>query len=117
MTTQSRALGLTGGRKCAPSQAPAVFAIFVSAQLLDGGLTYLGVNELGIGIEGNVLLATVMGAFGAAPALLGAKTLACLCGLILYLTERHRALAAAAGIYVGAAVGPWLVVLTSIAVP
>ena len=100
-------------RTIAPGQPGVVFAIFVTALLLDGALTYLGVYTMGIGIEGNPLLATVMQAFGAAPALVGAKVLACFCGSILFLTARYRMLAATAGMYVGVAVGPWFLALNS----
>jgi hypothetical protein len=116
MTVQPGGLCLRSTGRCVPNQAPTVFVIFIAAQLLDGGLTYWGVYQLGLAIEGNAWLGTTMQAFGAAPALVGAKTLACLCGLILYLTARYRALAVTAGVSIGVAVVPWLLLLGVVAI-
>ena len=91
-------------------EATIVLAIFTAAQLADGLLTYWGVTTLGIHVEGNDLLATTMYAIGPAPALVSAKLLACVCGYILYRTASHRPLAIMAGLYIGVAVTPWLMV-------
>jgi hypothetical protein len=87
-----------------------VFGVFLSAQALDGLLTYWGVSLLGIGVEANVLVAHAIETLGASWALLGAKLLACVCGYILYRTAFHRPLAIMAGLYVGVAVVPWLMI-------
>jgi hypothetical protein len=91
-----------------------VFAIFTVAQVLDGLLTYWGVTTLGIHVEGNNLLAASMHAIGPARALVSAKLLACVCGYILYRTASHRPLAIMAGLYIGVAITPWLLVLSGI---
>jgi hypothetical protein len=92
------------------SEATVVFVIFTAAQLADGLLTYWGVTTLGIHVEGNDLLATTMYAIGPGRALVSAKLLACVCGYILYRTASHRPLAVMAGLYIGVAVTPWLLV-------
>ena len=91
-------------------EATVVFAIFMAAQVADGLLTYWGVTTLGIHVEGNDLLATTMYWIGPGRALVSAKLLACVCGYILYRTASHRPLAIMAGLYIGVAVTPWLLV-------
>lgn len=91
-------------------QAPAVFVIFLVAQVLDALFTYGGVSRLGIDVEMNLLLALGMRTIGPGITLAVAKTIACLCGLFLYATARHRTLAVAAGLSIGVAVVPWCVV-------
>jgi hypothetical protein len=97
------------GRRWA-DQAPTILAIFVAVQVLDGVLTYWGVRRLGPDIEANGYLGTAIQALGAAPVLFAAKSLACFCGTILYITARYRALAIAAGLYLGVAIIPWLLI-------
>jgi len=92
------------------TEATVVFAIFTLAQIADGVLTYWGVTTLGIHVEGNSLLATTMYFIGPGRALICAKLLACVCGYILYRTASHRPLAIMAGLYIGVAVAPWLMV-------
>jgi hypothetical protein len=96
-------------------QATIVFAIFLVTQLLDGVLTYLGVTRLGTDVELNGWLVTLIHAFGAAPALISAKVLACVCGAVLYLTAYHRPLAIATGLYIGVAVVPWMFIVVTTA--
>ncbi len=88
-----------------------MLVVFIVSQILDGGFTYGGVQRLGIDVEMNGLLVTMMHAIGPAAALTAAKTLACFCGVILYLTSHYRALAVAAGASIGVAVVPWCIVL------
>ena len=92
-------------------EATIVLAIFIAAQIADGLLTYWGVTTLGIHVEGNGLLAATMHAIGPFPALLSAKLVACVCGLVLYHTASHKPLAIMAGLYIGVAIAPWLLVL------
>jgi hypothetical protein len=89
-------------------QAPLVLAIFVVTQVMDGMLTYWGVSRFGVHIEFNSWLATLMNAIGPAPALLAAKSLACLCGAVLFATTSFRVLAIATGWCLGFAVVPWV---------
>lgn len=88
-----------------------MLGIFLLSQVLDGVLTYIGVSRLGIDVEMNAWLASAMQAVGPAPALLSAKTVSCLCGAFLYLTASYRPLAVAAGLHLGFAVVPWIVIV------
>lgn len=88
-----------------------VLCIFLVAQVLDGGLTYLGIQQFGIEAEGNLLLTALMQAWGTGPALLAAKVFASACGVILFVMSVYRVLAAAAGACIGVAVVPWIVAL------
>lgn len=88
-----------------------VLAIFLAAQLLDGALTYVGVRRFGIEAEGNVLLTTLMHAWGTGPALVAAKLFSSACGVILFAVSVYRLLAAVAGACIGFAVVPWVFML------
>ena len=96
-------------------EATIVFAVFLTAQVLDGLLTYIGVSLLGVQVEANVLLATSMAAIGAPSTLIAAKLIACGCGYVLYRTAWYRPLAITAGLYVGVAIVPWLGILAALA--
>ena len=87
-----------------------VLLIFLVAQLFDGLLTYIAVAVLGVVGEGNVLLAAAMQVAGAGPTLVAAKALAAACGLLLYVRGFHGILGALTGLYLLAAITPWLVV-------
>jgi hypothetical protein len=91
-----------------------ILLVFLLLQVCDGILTYLAVAVLGVVGEGNVLLATAMQMAGAGPALFGAKTLASCCGLILYLRGFYGILGALTGLYLIAAITPWLMVFHSL---
>jgi len=88
-----------------------VVLAFLVAQGCDGVLTYIGIATMGTGIEGNPLLASLMGAVGGGMALLGAKLLAASLGILLHLTGVHRIVAALTILYVAAAVVPWTALL------
>jgi len=88
-------------------------AIFVMLQMLDGVLTYAAVDRFGASAEGNPLLATWIVIGGAAPALVGAKLLACACGGVLYAAGVHRMLVGLSALYLFAAVMPWLQILST----
>ena len=90
-----------------------VLATFLAVQVMDGILTYWGVQQFGLQTEANGLVATTIQVLGPAPGLVTAKSFACLCGLILYVTERHRPLAVAAGGYIGLAIFPWMTILAA----
>ena len=92
-------------------QPVVVLAIFLIAQVLDGALTYIGVRQFGIEAEGNVLLTTLMYAWGTGPALLAAKLFSSACGVILFAISVYRVLAAAAGACIGLAVIPWMMIV------
>jgi hypothetical protein len=86
---------------------------FLATQVLDGYLTYRGIQDLGLGveIEGNPLVALAIAALGVRVALILFKTVASLCGLLLHTHRYHRVLAALTALYVVAAIGPWTVLL------
>lgn len=92
-------------------QAPLVLAIFMVTQLLDGVLTYWGVSRFGIGLEMNSLLVATIEEIGLIAALLAAKGLACVCGVVLYINFYFRPLAAVAGLCLGLAVVPWMIIV------
>ena len=85
--------------------------MFLVAQACDGIFTYAAIAADGLAAEGNLILATWMGLIGPGPALMGAKLVACFCGMILYERGVHRTLAVLTMLYAVAAVGPWLLIL------
>jgi hypothetical protein len=89
----------------------AILLLFLTAQACDGLLTYAAIQAHGLAAEGNVLLATWMALVGPAPALVGAKTLAAACGILLYLKGIHRTLAVLTAVYAVGALGPWIFVI------
>ncbi|MEX2272306.1 MAG: DUF5658 family protein [Vicinamibacterales bacterium] len=88
-----------------------VFAAFLLTQILDGILTYVGVSIFGVAAEGNPILAWLMASYGEIIALTGAKLVAALCGVALYLLAVDRLLAVLTLVYIGAALVPWTLVL------
>jgi hypothetical protein len=72
------------------------------------------VQRFGLSAEGNPILATWFVITGTAPALIGAKLMACACGGILYVAGVHRVLAALSALYLFAAVVPWLGILSQL---
>jgi uncharacterized membrane protein len=87
--------------------------MFLLAQALDGVLTYVGVTVYGTRMEGNPLIAWLMGAIGQGPALAAAKLTAGSFGVVLHLSAVHKAVALLAAFYLGIAVVPWLTILFS----
>ena len=94
------------------SAARLTFAVFLVFQVSDGLMTYAAVSIFGIAAEGNPLLASLIAVAGAGPTLFGAKLLACGCGTLLYALGVRKTLAALTALYLVAAVGPWLHVLS-----
>ena len=92
----------------------ALLVLFIVLQAADGLLTYAAVERFGLGAEGNPILATWMLLTGSEAALLGAKTLACFCGAVLYVTGVYHVLAGLSALYLFAAVMPWLRILSTI---
>ena len=86
----------------------ALLITFIVLQAADGLLTYAAVQQFGAAAEGNPLLETWIVLTGSATALIGAKTMACLCGAVLYLAGVHNVLAGLSLLYLFAAVVPWL---------
>ena len=88
--------------------------VFILLQFADGVLTYAAVERFGAGAEGNPILATWIMITGAAPALIGAKLVACMCGGVLYAAGVHRALVGLSALYLFAAVMPWLQIFSQV---
>lgn len=89
-------------------------AVFMVFQVADGLMTYAAVEMFGPQAEGNPLLVTWMGMLGYGPALVGAKTLACVCGVILYTYGVNRVLVGLTALYLFGAVMPWLQLLSTV---
>jgi len=86
----------------------AVIVLFLLAQAADGVMTYVGVTMLGVHIEANPLLASLMVMFGQGTAVAGAKLVAAGLGISLHLVGVHRILAILTGIYMVGAILPWV---------
>jgi len=91
-----------------------ILIVFLLTQVFDGILTYVAVAWLGVVGEGNLLLATAMHVAGAGPALIGAKSLAAGCGMLLHSRGLHGVLGVLTGLYILAAIAPWLLVFNSL---
>lgn len=85
-----------------------VLVAFLLVQALDGVLTYVGVRMYGPGIEGNPLLAWLMGSLGQGLALTLAKGTASAFGIVLHLSAVHRVVAVLAAFYLAVAILPWI---------
>jgi uncharacterized membrane protein len=92
----------------------AVIVLFLLAQAADGVMTYVGVTTLGVHLEANPLLATLMTLLGQGTAVAAAKVLASGLGISLHLLGVHRVLAILTGVYFIAAILPWAGLLLSI---
>jgi hypothetical protein len=85
--------------------------VFLVAQASDGVLTYIGVSTFGRAIEGNPLIVWMMAMLGDGAGLATAKVAAGLFGIVLHLSDVHKAVAVLAGFYLVVAVAPWVAVL------
>jgi uncharacterized membrane protein len=92
----------------------AVIVLFLLAQAADGVMTYVGVTTLGVHLEANPLLASLMDLFGQATAVAAAKLVASGLGISLHIIGVHRVLAILTGVYLVAAVLPWAGLLLSV---
>jgi uncharacterized membrane protein len=91
-----------------PRFGDAVIVLFLCAQAADGVMTYVGVTTMGVYIEANPLLASLMVMFGQGTAVAGAKLVAAGLGISLHLVGVHRILAILTAIYMVGAVLPWV---------
>lgn len=85
--------------------------LFLLAQAGDGVLTYVGVATFGMHSEGNPLIAWLMTVLGHGPGLAAAKVTAGAFGILLHLSEVHKAVALLAAFYFAVAIVPWLAML------
>lgn len=88
-----------------------VLILFLLAQCLDGVFTYVGVVTYGSGIEANPIIIALMSHFGHGVALMSAKSLAGLLGIVLHVRQVHIAVALLAVFYLLVAVLPWMTIL------
>jgi hypothetical protein len=94
-----------------------ILAAFLVAQVLDGVLTYIGVQMFGRGMEANPLLSTLMYMIGPGPTLAGAKIVAGTCALALHMASVHSVLAVLALVSYLFAVLPWAHMIFVMAAP
>jgi hypothetical protein len=90
------------------SNAEILWLAFVTVQALDGVMSYVGVTRHGQGVEANPVVGWYLSAFGPAVGFVAAKLFAVTCGAVLYITDRHRWVAALTFLYLIFAVAPWL---------
>ena len=88
-----------------------VWICFVVVQALDGVMTMYGMYTFGPDIEANPIIAFYAAATSPEAAVLGAKTFAVACGIVLHLTGHHGIVATLSAFYAVAAIGPWAHVL------
>lgn len=97
-------------------QALYVGAVLSILQALDGLLTGIGIERLGLSAEGNPLLRSMMIQYGHIPTLAIVKALSIMIVILLtiYAQERRwvfKALSAISAIYLFVAIAPWTYVL------
>jgi hypothetical protein len=88
-----------------------VVLAFLLSQAADGVLTYVGISTFGPSVEGNPLIGRLMLVVGFAPAVASAKLVAASFGVVLHLFGVHRIVALLTGLYVAAAIIPWMALL------
>jgi uncharacterized protein DUF5658 len=95
--------------RAAPSRlfGDVVCVAFITAQAVDGVCSYVGLLVFGAGIEANPLIAWYIATFGAGAALIGAKLVATICGVILHCGGMHRTVGVLTILYLIGAVWPW----------
>ena len=87
-----------------------VVLAFLLVQALDGTLTYVGISTITRVVEGNPLVASLMGIFGLGLGVTGAKLFAASLGIALHIFGAHRLVAALTAIYLAGAIFPWMAV-------
>ena len=85
----------------------AVILLFLCAQAADGMCTYVGLSTLGVTLEANPLLRTLITTLGLGTAIASAKLFAAFLGMSLHRLGVHGVLAGLTGIYLIAALLPW----------
>lgn len=123
VATQRPTLGvIVGGRDARTrrlSSAMTLGLILALTQVLDGVLTAIGMTNFGIEAEGNILLRTMMSAWGFIPALVIAKSaaVAVVFSLVVMARSVHWVPTALKGLiaaYVLAAIIPWTMILLNL---
>ena len=88
-----------------------LMGLYITAHLLDAVLTYVGVNRLGLGAEGNPIVKWLMQNLGILPSLVVAKALGIGAGVWLYQHNSTSWLMFATVSIFVVAVVPWVIVL------
>ena len=88
-----------------------VLVVFLLAQCFDGVFTYVGVMTFGIGVEANPIISTLMTHLGHGTALMSAKIVAAILGIVLHLRQVHGAVALLTVFYLTVAILPWTFLL------
>ena len=106
------------GQRSISKKALQLGLILALCQILDGLLTYIGLSLMGVRMEGNSILRTLMHSYGNAPVLFFSKFIAIT--MIVALTlESHRRrwirwiIVLLIIIYLGLAVIPWTYLISS----
>lgn len=112
-----------GGRTAAtaagiPTDIIALGLVLAALQIMDGILTAIGIAHYGTGMEGNILLRTLMTIVGCIPALMLVKggsiaLIAMLCRQATKMTWLKPAFYGVIALYVFGAVIPWTYILAS----
>ena len=89
----------------------AILVAFLLAQAADGVFTYVGLATVGNWIEGNPLIAVLVGTLGRGAAVACSKLFAATLGIVLHLADVHHAVAVLTILYVVVALIPWTAVL------
>jgi hypothetical protein len=103
----------------APAKDVLILGSFLAIlQILDGVLTGIGMAHFGTSAEGNLFLKFLMDTFGYVTALVVVKTIAlaviaALCMLAEVVTWLKGAMLAVILIYLGAAIIPWTMIITT----
>jgi hypothetical protein len=110
-----------GGKRAAaalplPTDIIVLGLILATLQILDGILTGVGMSQYGTGMEGNVLLRSLMGAIGYIPALVLVKgasigLIALLCQQAPKISWLKPAFYGVIAVYLMGAVVPWTYIL------
>ncbi len=104
------------GKRSLSRKAFILGASLILCQFFDGFLTYLGLQMLGVHMEGNTFLQELMHAYGTAPVLVVAKFLAVAFVVILTFYSHHRVwlrpiIGGLVVIYLALAVIPWTYII------
>jgi len=83
-----------------------ILLAFVTVQVLDGVMSYVGVHQIGW-MEGNPLVEWYLSVLGPALAFTLVKLFAVACGSLLYFKARHGTVAVLTVFYLAFAVVPW----------
>ncbi len=85
-----------------------ILSMFVTVQVLDALLTWIGIGRFGAGVEANPVLSFYAAIFGAGATLGVAKSVAVGGGFVLYLRSHYVVLALLTFVHVCGALVPWL---------